>query len=62
VVEAREAVAVELQWRQLREMKMRKGRQWGAVIFRGREEEEVRRFHSVEGGRHNEERRDGRGG
>jgi hypothetical protein len=30
-----EAVVVEHQWRRLREMKTRKGRQWGIAVFGG---------------------------
>jgi hypothetical protein len=35
-------VVVELQWHRLREMKIEKGRCWGAIVFRGEEEEEAR--------------------
>jgi hypothetical protein len=41
---------------------MRKGRRWGATIFRGEVREEARRLHGVGGGRHNEKRHDGQGG
>jgi hypothetical protein len=50
---------VRLQWCQLWEMKTGKRRQWGATIFGGEEEEEVRRLHGVGGGRHSEEQRGG---
>jgi hypothetical protein len=46
---------VRLQWCQLWETEIGKGRQWGAAIFGGEEEEEVRRLHGVGGGRHSEE-------
>jgi hypothetical protein len=36
-------------------------RQWGATVF-VEEEGEARWLHGAEGGRHNEERHDGRGG
>jgi hypothetical protein len=35
--------------------------QWGATVFGEEEGKEVRRFHSVEGGRHSEERRGDQG-
>jgi hypothetical protein len=53
---------VELQWRQLLEMEIGKGRRWGAIIFGGEEGEEVRQLHGASGEQHNEEQRGDRGG
>jgi hypothetical protein len=55
MIKRREAVAVELQWHRLHEMKMGKGRRWGAVVFGGEEEEEARRLHDARGGGQNKE-------
>jgi hypothetical protein len=53
---------VELHWHRLREIEIEKGRQLGVAVFGGKEGEEARRLHGAEGGRHSEERCNGRGG